>query len=119
MKVTGSTNIMIRKLIRRLKKEKKPLWRKVAEELEKPSRKRAYINIYKINKYSKPNDIIIVPGKVLGIGNLDHPVTVVALDFSASAIEKIRKAGGQVLSIYKALDVFKDFKGKSVRLMKQ
>ncbi len=48
MKVTGSTNIMIRKLIRRLKKEKKPLWRKVAEELEKPSRKRAYINIYKI-----------------------------------------------------------------------
>ncbi|ACP38790.1 50S ribosomal protein L18e [Saccharolobus islandicus] len=119
MKVTGSTNIMVRKLIRNLEKSKKPLWRKVAEELSASSRKRPYINLYKINKYTKPNDIVVVPGKVLGIGKLDHVVTVIALDFSKSAIEKIRASGGQTMSIYKALETFKDFKGKNVRLMKQ
>ena len=119
MKVTGSTNIMARKLITKLKKTKKPLWRRVAEELSLPSRKRPYINIYKINKYTRPNDIVVVPGKVLGIGNLDHAVTVIALDFSASAIEKIRKVGGEEMIIYKAFETLKDFKGKNVRLMKQ
>ncbi len=119
MNKTGSTNIMIRKLIRKLKKEKKAIWTKVAEELSLPSRKRPYINIYKINKYTKPNEIVVVPGKVLGVGKLDHPVTVIALDFSSSALKKIKEAGGQVMSLNKALETFKDFKGKSVRLMKQ
>lgn len=119
MKRTGPTNIVLRKLIQRLEKEKKPLWRKVAEELSAPARKRPYINIYKINKYTKPNDIVIVPGKVLGIGNLDHPVTVVAYSFSKSAKEKILKAGGQIMSILEALEKFKDFKGKTVKVMKQ
>ncbi|QIW24863.1 50S ribosomal protein L18e [Sulfolobus sp. S-194] len=113
---TGSTNIMVRKLIDLLSKQKKPLWKRVAEELQKPSRQRPYINIYKINKYTKPNDIVVVPGKVLGIGNLDHPVTVVALSFSKSAKEKIEKSGGKVISLYKALEEVKDF--KNVRLMK-
>lgn len=114
---TGSTNIMVRKLIDLLNKQDKSLWQKVAEELEKPSRKRSYINIYKINKYSKPNEVIVVPGKVLGIGNIDHPVTVVALSFSKSAKEKIEKSGGKVMSLYKAVQEIKDF--KNVRLMKQ
>ncbi|BAB67165.1 MULTISPECIES: 50S ribosomal protein L18e [Sulfurisphaera] len=113
---TGSTNIMVRKLIDLLSKQKKPLWKRVAEELQKPSRQRPYINIYKINKYTKPNDVVVVPGKVLGIGNLDHPVTVVALSFSKSAKEKIEKSGGKVISLYKALEEVKDF--KNVRLMK-
>jgi len=112
---TGSTNIMVRKLLELLKKQKKPIWKRVAEELEKPRRQRPYINIYKINKYTKPNDIVVVPGKVLGIGNLDHPVTVAALAFSRSAKEKIEKSGGKVMSLYKAVEEIKDF--KNVRLM--
>ena len=115
----ASTNIMLRKLVHTLEKQKKSLWRAVAEELSSPSRKKPYINLYKINKYSKPNDIIIVPGKVLGIGSLDHPVTVVALSFSKTAKEKIEKSGGKVMSLYKAIQELKDFKGKTVGLMKQ
>ncbi|AGE70060.1 50S ribosomal protein L18e [Sulfolobus acidocaldarius] len=115
----GSTNIMLRKLITSLKKQDKAIWVRVAEELEAPRRKRAYINIYKINRYSKANDIIVVPGKVLGVGNLDHPVTVVALSFSKPAKEKILRSGGKVMSLYKAIQELNDFKGKTVRLMKQ
>ena len=112
---TGSTNIMVRKLIESLNKQKKPIWKRVAEELQKPRRKRPYINLYKINRYTKQNEIVIVPGKVLGIGNLDHPVTVAAFSFSKSAKEKIEKSGGKVMSLYKALEEIKDF--KNVRLM--
>jgi large subunit ribosomal protein L18e len=115
---TGPTNIILRKLIRKLKKQKKKLWKKVAEELEAPTRRRPYINIYKIDKYTNPNDIVVVPGKVLGIGDLDHPVTVIAYSFSRKAKEKIIRAGGKVMSILEAVDQFKDFKGKTVRLMK-
>lgn len=113
---TGSTNIMTRKLIEMLNKQDKPIWRKVAEELSKPSRKRPYINLYKINEYTKGNEIVIVPGKVLGVGNLDHPVTIIAYSFSKSAKEKIEKSGGKIMSLYKALNEIKDF--KNVRLMK-
>lgn len=113
----GSTNVLLRKLIRQLHKQKKPLWKKVAELLQVPSRKRAYINLYKINKYTKPGDIVIVPGKVLGIGKLDHEVTVVALSFSEAAKRKILEANGKVVSLYN-FDAL-DLKGKNVRLMKQ
>ncbi len=115
---TISTNIMLRKLIERLNKEKKAIWKRVAEELSAPARKRTYVNLYKINRYSKAGDIIIIPGKVLGVGNLDHPVTVAAWDFSKTAKDKIIKAGGQIMSLWQAVETFKDFKGKSVKLMK-
>ncbi|EWG08138.1 MAG: 50S ribosomal protein L18e [Candidatus Aramenus sulfurataquae] len=115
MKRTGSTNVMLRKLIDELKSQKN-IWRAVAEELDVPSRKRAYVNLYKINKYTKSGDVVIVPGKVLGVGSLDHPVTVAALDFSKQARAKIEKSGGKVMSLYKALQEVKEF--KNVRLMK-
>ncbi|MGC9105359.1 MAG: 50S ribosomal protein L18e [Thermoprotei archaeon] len=116
MKRTGPTNALARKLIRILRKQKRPIWVRVAEELERPARKRVVVNLKKIEKYSKPNEVVIVPGKVLGLGTLSHPVTVYAFAFSRSAKEKIEKAGGSAKSLFKAVEELKDF--KNVRLMK-
>ncbi len=69
------------------------LWKRIATELEKPTRQRRIVNVYKINKYSKENETIIVPGKVLGMGGLDHKVEVAALSFSEEANNKISKSG--------------------------
>ncbi len=103
MRKTGPTNIVLRKTIRELYKlsnqYKAPIWRAVAEELEKPRRQRRAVNISRINRYTKEGDVVVVPGKVLGAGTLDHPVTVAAAAFSKTAIEKIKAAGGKVLSI--------------------
>ena len=49
--------------------------------------------MYKVAKYSKANDVIIVPGKVLGTGDLDHAVTVAAFGFSDEAEKKIAQKG--------------------------
>lgn len=93
MKKTGPTNPALQKLIQELKeasrKNKAAIWRAVADELEKPTRQRREVNIMHINTCTKPNDTIIVPGKVLGAGEMDHKVRVAAWQFSASARQKV------------------------------
>ena len=90
-------NPLLIKLVEDLKKksfdEEEPIWKRLALDLEKPSRQKRVVNLYKINKLTKEKDMIVVPGKVLSIGDLDHYVTVAAFAFSKSALEKINKAG--------------------------
>ena len=57
-------------------------------------------NLYKLNKFTKDNEVVIVPGKVLAVGDIDHPITVAAFTFSGSAQEKINKVGKTILSIF-------------------
>jgi len=105
-------------LISELKKNsienKVPLWKRIATDLEKSSRKRRVVNIYKIDKYSKDGEIVIVPGKVLGTGELTKKVKVVAFNFSEEAYSKI-KSNGEALSIPELLKT--NPKGKKVRIL--
>jgi len=101
LKRTGPTNIVLRKLIRELRKtantHEARVWDRVAELLERPSRRRVCVNVSKINRYAKPGEIVVVPGKVLGAGTLRKGVTVAAVSFSRTALEKIRNAGGRAM----------------------
>lgn len=83
-------------------------------DLEKPSRNRRAVNLFKIEKYAKENETIIVPGKVLGTGELTKKVTVVAFNFSDSAFKKIKEKGS-VVSIEELLK--SNPKGKKVRII--
>lgn len=65
------------------------LWRHVLELSAVPARSRKSVNLYKINKHSKEGDNIIVPGKVLSEGVMDHKVNITAMEFSASALAKL------------------------------
>ena len=62
------TNIQLLKLVEELKKqasvENVKVWKRLALDLEKPTRQRRIVNIYKINKYTKPEETVVVPGKV-------------------------------------------------------
>ena len=98
------------KLIRRLVKEKKPLWLKVANYLARPRKKKIEVNLAKIDKLAKPNETILVPGKVLGSGNIKKDVKVAAFEFSEEAR---RKLGSNALSIEKLLES----KEKNIRLI--
>ena len=119
MKRTGPTNIVLRKMIRLLRKTAKEynasIWSAVAEYLEKPRRQRIAVNISRINRYTKQGDIVVVPGKVLGAGILDHSITVAAVDFTKKALEKIKSAGGKPLFI---LDLVKENpRGSNVKII--
>ncbi len=109
VKKTGPTNPVVRVITRNLRKASKtwgaPIWKTVAELIEKPRRKRIHVNVSRINRYSETNDIVVVPGKVLGAGKITHPVTVAALSFSKAAREKIINAGGQCISISQIIKI--------------
>ncbi len=103
MKRTGPTNIVLRKLIDELSKAAKsdnaPVWASVAEILARPARRRAEVNLSKINRYANEGEVVIVPGKVLGGGFLEKKVTIAAVTFSETALEKIKASGSRALTI--------------------
>lgn len=119
MKRTGSTNVHHRKLLHYLRKKARendaPIWRRVAELLEKPTRGRPEVNISKINRNTREGDVVVVPGKVLGSGTLDHRVVVAAYAFTKAARAKIESVGGEVLTIPQLVE--RNPQGSGVRIL--
>lgn len=99
VKRTGPTNIHLRLLISALKKDKVLLWKRVAYELARPERKRREVNLSSINRNTKSGETVIVPGKVLGSGELKHKVTIAAWQFTDGALKKIKEAGGEHMTL--------------------
>jgi large subunit ribosomal protein L18e len=115
----SKTNPQITILIKTLKEksyqEKAAIWKKLAQKLEKSTRSRAEVNLSQINRHTQPDELVLVPGKVLGSGVLDHKVKIAALNFSKSAEEKIGNAGGECLDINQLL--VKNPTGTGVRII--
>ncbi|MEM1873040.1 MAG: 50S ribosomal protein L18e [Acidilobaceae archaeon] len=110
MKPTGPTNALVRRLARMLRKvareNKAPAWLRVAEEIEKPRRRRVAVNLSKINRYASNGDFVVVPGKVLGVGSIaGKTLTIAALSASATALAKIKSSGCQFLTLEEAVRV--------------
>ena len=115
----GTTNPHLQSLIADLKKkslaEGVGVWKSVARNLEKPSRQRRHVNIYKIDKNVQDGELALVPGKVLGTGELTKPVTVVAFSFSQEAKKKIMDSQGKIMTIKELME--QNPKGKGVRIL--
>ncbi len=102
MKQTKTTNPELIELIRLLKKQsaekKTMIWRDIAERLSKPRRRRVAVNLSRLNRYTHRNEKVIVPGKVLGAGEINHAITIAAFSFSTGAKGKIISKNGKCLS---------------------
>jgi len=96
-------------------KKKVNIWKDVAKRLSKPSSNWAEVNVSKLARHCKKREIVLVPGKLLGAGNIDIPVTVAAFHHSESARSKIEKAGGKVIDIEDLMKAKPD--GGKVRIM--
>ena len=114
-----STNPELVGLIRLLKKKAKEnsaaIWRDLAERLSKPKRRRIAVNLSRLNRYTKGDDTVVVPGKVLGAGSIDHPVKVAAFAFSEQARLKIIKAKGKCITIPELIEM--NPKGTNVKII--
>ena len=113
------TNPQLKDLIGELKKEASEksvkLWNRLANDLEKPTRQRKAVNLNKINLLSRENEIVVVPGKVLSNGELQHKVTIAALKFSTQAAEKIKNSDSQIFTIRELMK--NNPEGKNVRIL--
>jgi len=114
------TNPNLLSLAERLKREsfknKAPVWRDVAERLLKPRSQWAEVNLSKIERYALENEMIIIPGKLLGAGTIRKKVSVAAFKSSKAAREKIAQAGGRSMSIEELLE--SNPKGSNLRIMR-
>lgn len=114
---SGPTNTQLVQLLSDLKQQAREsnFWRRIAKDLNKPSRQRRSINVYKIDKSAKEGEMIIVPGKVLSLGEISKKVDVAAFQFSSEAKRKIQQANGRTLSISQLLK--ENPQGKKVRIL--
>ena len=119
MKRTGPTNQHLADLIQELRKKanehKAAIWKRLAEDLSKPSKYKRIVNLYKLNKHTKEGEIIVVPGKVLSNGELNHKLTIAAYKFSKKAIDKISDNKSKAISINQLMDM--NIKGKKVKII--
>jgi large subunit ribosomal protein L18e len=118
-KRTGPTNPILKQLIEDLKRksiEKQSNFLKdIAEKLNKPRRQRIEVNIAHIERHAKKNETIVVPGVVLGYGELTKPVTISAWKFSKPAKQKIKNSKGKAISIEEL--VSKNPRGTDVKIL--
>jgi len=119
MKRLTKTNPRLIKLVGDLRdrgyKGSVKLWVDISKRLCRPTRRMAEVNLWKLDMYTKEGDTVIVPGKVLGDGNLTHKVTVSALKFSKKAYNEIIKNGGEAITIEELME--RNPHGKNVIIM--
>ena len=116
---TGPTNVNLKNLIGELRKkayaENIPLFIRIAEDLEKPTRQKREVNLSKISRYAKKGELVVVPGKVLASGELNQSVTIAAWKFSQPALDKITKANAKAITINELIK--NGVKGTTVRII--
>jgi len=119
VKKVKTTNPELMELIRFLKKQsrenKANIWWEISERLAKPRRKCIAVNLSRLNRYTQKNEIVAVPGKVLGAGEINHRISVAAFAFSEKSREKIKASKGKCLSFFDL--VKKNPKGSNVKII--
>lgn len=91
------------------------LWRDVARRLEKPNRSWATVNVSKLPRVASKGETVLVPGRLLGSGSIDFPLTVASMGASESARSKVEAAGGKCISVRELFD--SNPKGSKVRII--
>ena len=89
---------MIKDLKQASKKNEASIWSRLSNLAIKTSSSKRVVNLTRINKITKENDILFVPGKVLGTGNLSHKITLCSFSMSTAAANKIIQTGGKIVT---------------------
>jgi large subunit ribosomal protein L18e len=107
------TNQVVIQMVKTLrgasKKNNAPIWEKLAELALKPTRAKRTLNLGQID-----NDVIIVPGKVLGTGSLSHKITLCSFSMSSTGAKKILESGGKILDISQIIKNYPTGKGVKI-----
>ena len=102
-KLERKTNQTLVNTIGQLKEQSRDtgsaLWRDVAMRLSKSRSQWAQPNLSRLSRYAPEGATVLVPGKLLGSGDVLGSPTVVAYSFSSGARAKIEQAGGVVMSL--------------------
>jgi len=98
-----------------LKKNRVPIWKAVIKDLSRSRSNRREVNIGQLAHVTKDKEVVIVPGKILGSGEISHKLTIWCFTISEAATRKILDAGGKILPLDSLIKKHPD--GKGVRII--
>ena len=120
MRETKTTNPQLIALITLLRKQSReqdaPIWADVADYLAHTRSQRIAINLSNINRHTEKADVVVIPGKILASGTLDHAVTVASFEASEPARAKLEAAKGKYITIQELVE--KNPKGSKVKIIR-
>ena len=103
MRETKTTNPQLIELISALRKasreQEAPIWLDVADYLAKTRSNRVAVNLSNINRHTEKADVVIVPGKILASGTLNHSITVACFEASNAAKAKLAASNSTYITI--------------------
>ena len=98
-----------------LKKNKVPIWKAVLKELSRSRSNGRQVNISQLAHVTQDKEVVIVPGKILGSGEISHKLTIWCFSISEAAASKVLDAGGKILALDSLIRKYPD--GKGVRII--
>ncbi len=102
-KPTRKTNQSLVDVIGQLKEKSREtgslLWRDVAKRLNRSRSNWAQPNLSRLSRYAPEDQTVLVPGKLLGSGEVERSHVIAAYSVSTGARDKIEAAGGRVMTL--------------------
>tara|TARA_Y100000310_G_scaffold284177_1_gene306803 strand:- start:13070 stop:13438 length:369 start_codon:yes stop_codon:yes gene_type:complete len=95
---------------------KNPEWISISKILSGSTRAQSKINLGDIESQTKVGDTVLVPGKVLSLGEITKKIRIAALGISAQAKEKLSKTKSEFISIKS--EIQKNPKAQGVTLIR-
>lgn len=119
MAKTPKTNAHLHQIVQELRELSREtgaaIWRDVADRLERSGRNWSEVNLSRVSRYAAKGEKVVVPGVLLGTGELTVPLTIAAFRTSAAARKKVESAGGHALSLLEL--AVQNPKGSGVRIL--
>lgn len=97
------------------KRSGSPIWKSIEKKFQSSRSNRSEVNVSKLDNITKEGDIVIVPGKVLGSGIINHKIILSSFSISVTAMKKVIDCGGEVITINELVEQYPD--GKGVRII--
>lgn len=78
---------------------KNPAWLKLAKMLSQSTRKHSSVNLAEIDKQTSMGDTVLVPGKVLSLGEITKKIKICSFGISKEALERLTKTKSEWVHI--------------------
>jgi len=108
------TNPLTLEVIELARKQKS--WLPIAKIVASSTRNYSSLNLEEINKNSIAGETIVIPGKVLGTGEITKKIKLVAISFSEAALKNLKNSKTEYSTLNE--EIKRNPEAKGVKILK-
>lgn len=95
---------------------KNPAWLKLTKLLSQSTKRQSSINLGDIDKQTSMGDTVLVPGRVLGVGEITKKIRICSFGISEEALERLAKTRSEWCNILD--EIKKNPKAEGIKIIK-